>query len=208
MYKKTTKVEDVLINEWLFPKTTVILISGKVGVGKTTAARYIQDYLLRNITGYSYITHFATGVKKVAYLMGWDGQKNKKGRQFLQKVGNLGRWYRGDAWVNFMLKHLRETVPEELLDVIVVDDWRFPNEANYFFENERFKVFTINIKAPPERELLRGTDEWEDISETSLDNYKYFNYIIENYDTMEVFEYDVINVLLDIIKESKQGGKP
>ena len=209
MFKRIETKEIPQINEWLFPKTTVILISGKAGVGKTTAARYIQEYLHSEVTGYSYITHFATGVKKLAFIMGWNGQKDEKGRKLLQEVGNLGRCYRGDAWVDFMIRHLQGTVPGELLDVIIVDDWRFPNESFYFFKRkDEYKVFTISVKSPPERELLRGTEEWEDISETSLDNYKGFNYIVGNYGTMEVFEYDVINVLLDIIEESKQGGKP
>ena len=209
MYKRVKFKEFPQINEWLFPKTTVILISGRAGVGKTTVAEAMKTYLSNEVTKYSYITHFAIGVKMVAYLMGWDGQKDEVGRKLLQDVGNFGREYNKDAWVNFMVKHLNETVPEELLDVVIIDDWRFPNEANYFLERpEQYKVFTINIKSTSDRELLRGTREWKDISETSLKNYKYFNYIFTNYSSLEDFEHEIIEVLLDIILESKQGGKP
>jgi hypothetical protein len=208
MFKRVKFKEFPQINEWMFPKITVILISGKAGVGKTTAAKFIQDYLAKDITGYSYLAHFATGVKMVSYLMGWDGQKDEKGRRLLQEVGNVGRQYKEDAWADFMMKHLKEQVPDELLDIIIVDDWRFPNEAKYFLEEpEKYKTFMINIKSPPERETLRGTKEWKDASETSLNNFKYFDYVIRNFDSLEVFEYDVVNVLLDIISESKQGGK-
>lgn len=206
MYKQIEVKEVPEINEWLFPKTTVILISGKAGVGKTTAAKLIYNYLTSKVTTYVILTNFAWGVKKVAAIMNWNRKKDVKGRKLLQDIGNLGREYDEDAWVDFMIKELQKGVPEELIDIIIVDDWRFLNEANYFFKNRGYKIFTININSP-EREFLKGTEECEDISETSLDNYKNFNYIIENKDSFEVFEYDVINVLLDIIEESKQGGK-
>lgn len=208
MYKRIKFKEFPEINEWMFPQVTVILVGGKAGVGKTTAAGFIQNYLKEEVTNYSYITHFALGVKEVAYSIGWDGKKDARGRKLLQDVGNFGREYNKDAWVNFLINDIHETIPEELLDVIIVDDWRFPNEANYFLErSDKYKVFTINIKSP-EREVLRGTREWKDVSETSLNNYKYFDYIISNRNSLEVLERDTINVLLDIISESKQGGKP
>lgn len=206
MYKRVKFKGFPEINEWLFPRTTVILISGKAGVGKTTAANFIHSYLQDKITTYSYLAHFATGIKMVAYLMGWDGQKDKRGRRFLQEIGYLGRDYSETAWVEFMLKHLGETVPEELLDVVIVDDWRFPNEAKYFFESDQYNTFSVRIKSP-RLERLRGTREYKDTSETSLDNYKDFDYLIRNSDTLEVFEHEVINVLMDIIEESKKGGK-
>lgn len=208
MYKRVKLKEFPQINEWMFPKVTVILISGRAGVGKTTVGEAIQTYLSNEVTKYSYITHFAIGVKMVAYLMGWDGKKNEIGRKLLQDIGNFGREYSKDAWVNFMIKHLNETIPEELLDIIIVDDWRFPSEAGYFLErSEKYNVFTINIKSTSDREILRGTREWKDISETSLENYKNFDYILQNYNSLEDFEHEIIDVLLDIILESKKGGK-
>ncbi len=208
MFKRVKFKKFPEINEWMFPRTTIILISGRAGVGKTTAATFIQEYLRENVSSYAYLTHFATGVKDSARGMGWNGKKDEKGRRLLQEIGNVGREYDIDTWVNYMMKDVWEQIPEELVDVVLVDDWRFPNEANYFYRHpEEYKVFTINIKANPEREILRGTKEWKDISETSLIHYQGFDYIVENYSTMEVFEYEVINVLMDIIEESKQGGK-
>ena len=207
MYKRIKFEEFPEINEWLFPRVTVILVSGKAGVGKTTAANFIRDYLDKKITEYSYLSHFALGVKEVAFAIGWDGKKDTKGRKLLQDIGNFGREYNKDAWVNYLINHIHETIPDEMLDVLIVDDWRFPNEAKYFLDRpELYTTFTINIQSP-QREILRGTREWKDISETSLNNYKYFDYIIKNHNSLEVFEYDTINVLMDIISESKKGGK-
>lgn len=209
MFKRIETKEVPQINEWLFPKITVLLISGKAGVGKTTAAKLIQNYLSNELSMYAYCVSFAQGVKDVSKFLGWDGEKDKRGRVLLQNVGNAGREYDRNIWCMYSMTEFEIKVPPELVDVIVYDDWRFPNEAKFFLDQpEWYKVFTINVKAPPERELLRGTEEWKDVSETALDGYKYFNYIIENYGTLEVFEHDVvINVLLDIIEESKKGGK-
>jgi hypothetical protein len=207
MYKRIEVKKIPEINEWLFPKVTVILISGKAGVGKTTAAFFIRDYLMKNVTEYCYLSHFAKGVKDVALAMGWDEKKDDRGRKLLQDVGNFGREYNKDAWVNYLIDHVDSIIPEGLLDVLIVDDWRFPNEAAYFKDKpERYKIFTINIQSP-KREILRGTRAWKDISETSLDGYKYFDYVIKNLDTLEVFEKQTVDVLLDIIEESKKGGK-
>lgn len=207
MYKRIKFKEFPEINEWLFPKITIILVGGKAGVGKTTAANFINSYLDKEVTSYSYIGSFALGVKQIATMIGWDGVKDAKGRKLLQDVGNLGREYDKDTWINYLLNYMKENIPEELLDIIIVDDWRFPNEAEYFLSQpELYKVFTISIKAP-QREILKGTREWKDISENSLNNYKFFDYIINNNKDLEGFKEDVEGVLLDIISESKKGGK-
>jgi len=207
MYKRIKFKKFPEINEWLFPKITIILVGGKAGVGKTTAANFINSYLDKEVTSYNYIGSFALGVKHVASMMGWNWEKDTKGRKLLQDVGNLGREYDKDTWINYLLNHMKENIPEELLDIIIVDDWRFPNEAEYFLSRpELYKVFTINIKSP-QREILKGTREWKDVSENSLNDYKSFDYIINNNKDLEGFKEDVEGVLLDIISESKKGGK-
>lgn len=210
MYKRTrfNPNQFPLINEWLFPKRTIILISGKAGVGKSTSAKFIHNYLEDNITKHSYIGSFATGVKDVASMLGWNGEKDSNGRKLLQDIGNFGREYDKDVWVKYLLDQIYLNIPEELLDVIIIDDWRFPNEAEYFLSRpNEYKVFTINIESPP-LEILRGTREWKDVSETSLNGYKKFDYIIKNLSDIEDLEKIVVDVLMDIIAESKKGGKP
>lgn len=207
MFKRVKFSKKPEINEWLFPKTTVILISGKAGVGKTTTANYIKNHLDNEITPFSMVTHFALGVKEVAKFLGWDGNKDTKGRRLLQELGNVGREYDVDVWIKYLLDFIRRRVPDELFEVMIIDDWRFPNESKYFLDKpELYKVFTINIRAP-KREVLKGTGAYKDVSETALDGYSHFDYILDNSGTLEELEALSVNVLFDIIEKSKKGGK-
>jgi hypothetical protein len=133
-----------------------ILVSGKAGVGKTTFSVYLEQYL-PDITMH---LPFARGVKDIASAMGWDGCKDDKGRLLLQKIGAVGREYNPDVWVKKAL------VAGVGCDYLVHDDWRFPNELN-FMRNKVDHTLAIRIEAP-ERELLKGSCLYNDISETSL----------------------------------------
>jgi len=197
------------INEWLFPKTTTILVSGKAGVGKTTVANNLRNYLdAEQITPYALVVPFALGVKEVAKSMGWDSKKDTRGRKLLQDIGNLGREYNENAWVDYLMDYIGNNLPQEMIDIIIIDDWRFPNESDYFLNRpELYTTFMINVQSP-KREVLKGTSYYKDVSETSLDGYNKFNYIIENHGTLEDLETKSVNVLYDIIEESKKGGKP
>jgi hypothetical protein len=63
------------------------------------------------------------------------------------------------------------------LDVVLIDDWRFPHEGNVVVDSEKFDVFTVRISAP-EREILKDTPQYNDLSETALP------IAIEDYDGM------------------------
>jgi len=147
----------------------VILLSGKAGVGKTTIANFMELYLRENL-GYNGVfkVSFADNVKRTAIkCFGWDGRKDSKGRKLLQNIGNTGREYNDYLWVADALMgvYADSVVPPNF---IIVDDWRFPNEAEYFeIVRDIYKVIKIRVYAP-ERETLVDSPEYYDISETSL----------------------------------------
>ena len=169
-----------------FAKTLCILLSGKAGVGKTTTAGIIKNYL--DEMGYSsYVGHFATGVKEISLGMGWDGEKDPKGRKLLQQVGTVGREYDVDTWCKDLFKRisLSQYYP---YDVVIVDDWRFPNEEKFANNLLEYNTFTVQIVSP-EREILKGTPAAEDISETALDNQNIvFDALLYNQGSMEDLE--------------------
>lgn len=143
------------------------MVSGKAGVGKTTLSHRFKNYLLQYTNLDSNVFSFATGVKRVAMDMGWDGVKDEKGRLLLQEVGRIGRAYDIDVWAKKTENFIDTQVMLNGAGVYFIDDWRFPNEGKYLENTNKYKMYKIRVEAE-NREVLRGTKAYSDISETSL----------------------------------------
>jgi len=107
----------------------VIGFCGKAYVGKTTAAKVIYG----DVMG-SEIIPMAERLKEIAKLLGWDGKKDERGRRLLQLLGTeCARGYDPDFWIKEWEKKVthakKNWVDESTLDLILVDDVRFDNEA-------------------------------------------------------------------------------
>ena len=183
-------------------KTIVLLVSGKAGVGKSTFSRAMitatEPYDFNSV-----IIPFAQKLKEMATLMGWDGKKDDKGRKFLQDLGKVARAYDEDVWArqayNNVLPQYEGVIP---VDIIISDDWRFPNEYYYLLNNfKRFEIFKVRISAP-EREILKGTPEYDDISENSLPSEldsSYYDFIIDNSGTIDELHLSAERTLRQIL---------
>jgi hypothetical protein len=168
-------------------KPIFVLISGKAGVGKSTSAELLKEIIATNSsekvsTG---IFNFAKGVKYAAKQgFGWDGLKDERGRKLLQDIGAIGRKYDKDTWVKQLIEYIWMGffIPPE---IIIIDDWRFPNELAYLEKQEIYSIYTVRIESS-EKEILRGTDAYNDVSETSLpsvfpgEDVSYYDFIIHN----------------------------
>lgn len=182
---------------WL-TRTTLILVSGRAGVGKTTFSNLFMDLLPDDRKLTSRKASFAVGVKNVATLMGWDGNKDERGRTLLQDIGKIARAYDKDTWINFLNDFIAGTsiVPP---DLIIIDDWRFPNEFNWYLKQlDEYDVYTIKIVAP-NREILKGTDRYNDESETALNYFKTFDYIIDNTGSMDELKAEALAIMVEIL---------
>ena len=181
-------------------KTIIILIAGRAGTGKTTTANLIKKNLPECYSKFSVISSFASMVKAVAKFMGWNGEKDTKGRKLLQGIGNLGREYDNDAWIELLIKGIEDTFITPL-DFIIIDDWRFPNEGKWFIKHsDEYDIYTIRIYAPS-REILKNTPEYNDVSETSLsEDSREYDWWVNNEGTMEELE-EKVKMIIDQILE-------
>ncbi len=189
-------------------KQTIILITGKAGVGKTTLSCILRDYINTNLKLNSHIYSFAMKLKECAkFYFGWDGNKDDKGRELLQNIGRVGRIYNKDIWVEFLLTRVwaENLIPP---DIVIVDDWRFPNELEYLVKQELYNVVTIRIESP-EREILKESNTYEDISETSLpsvfpgEENTMYDYVIHNNGELEELKEKAINIVENILRKEK-----
>jgi len=180
---------------------TVLLISGYMGCGKTTATTWLRDKLG---TPPAYILSLASPIKAIAKVcFGWDGVKDNRGRKLLQVLGTeAGREYNPNIWVERLYSTIL-SLPEK--SIILVDDWRFFNEYSYFCDKEDIKLVKIRIKNP---RLDRQADH---VSETSLveimeeklsgDKHGFYDFAIINDGGLDEF-YSKLNSIYNQLKET------
>ena len=181
----------------------IFLIGGLAGTGKTTSANLIYDILSEKQRGSYALQSFAKAVKDTAReKFGWNGIKTTKGRILLQGVGQTGRAFDKDIWVRRALHLIIDSYPIPV-NTVSFDDWRFPNELDYVRENyiHTHKIVTIRIDAPS-REILKGTPEYDEASETSLpltNEKDYYDYFIDNEGSMEELNASLKEIVEDVI---------
>lgn len=104
-----------------------IAIIGKLGSGKSTAARFLHDKY-----GFDLLS-LATPIKFI--MLEYFEVKDKtdpRYRPLAQKIGT--DWFRSEypeVWVNHLFRRMKK---DAMTDWIAVDDCRFPNEAEAFLK--------------------------------------------------------------------------
>ncbi len=181
-------------------KINLVLLGGRAGVGKTTAALFLQNSL-RNYPSLKVDhTAFATSLKEIARnCFGWDGVKDEKGRRLLQVIGtDAGRTYDEDIWVKKTDDHLLTELPH----FAFIDDWRFPNEKSFYEKSFMYDITTIRIERPVEilNQTLSCHPSENSIPSAETENLvynkdSYYNFSIFNSGTMEDFNHKLGSVL-------------
>ena len=172
----------------------VYIVAGKAGCGKNTTANYIKDYY-KTLGKETAITEISKYLKLFAYeVKDWDGTRENKPRAFLQEVGSAIRHdiYNEDFLINRFLEDLK--VYEKFVDVVIVADVRFPREVELI--KEKCSAISIRVLNEFNDYELQGNEKLHE-TETSLDNYDKFDYVIHN-KTFEGLKSDAENIVKEV----------
>ena len=179
----------------------IIVISGKSGSGKDTFANMMRAKL--EAAGCKCITaHFADLVKHFCtdYYQ-WNGDKSTpEGRRILQVLGtNKVRQKFPDYWAETIAKFLA-AIPDDF-DCAFVPDARFDNEIavmkKYNPQAQIIRIERYNEDGSKYINPLLTLEQTQHPSETSLDDYEDWDYIVENHNLKEL-EESAETVLADL----------
>lgn len=146
----------------------IIAVMGKAGSGKDEFAKILGELI--PVRRYA----FADKLKFVATSLGWNGEKDEKGRKLLQDLGQCFRAYNKNTWVDIVINQIKDFDTVALPCVYVITDVRFPDEIERLKE-EFNKVITVKLVG---RQDDIGVNA-EDISENALNDYT-AKYVIYN----------------------------
>ncbi len=154
----------------------IFLVAGKAGSGKSEVAKLIKEYYIYKLKNCA-ITQYSKYLKLfVTELSNWDGNPNTKPRKYMQELGDKIRQVDNKYFINNMIDDIK--VYEKLVDVLVVSDVRYPDEIEDIKLNYD-DVYSIYVENQFSRSTL-SLEEQAHITETALENYNEFDYILAN----------------------------
>ena len=168
----------------------IFVVAGKAESGKGEVSRLIKEYYTYKMQE-TVITEYSKYLKGFAMeLTDWDGNPNSKPRAFLQDLGDKIRRFDNKFFINRMLEDLK--LYEDFADNVVVDGARFPAEIDDIkanFDN----VYSIYVENQHGYSKLT-VEEQAHITETALEGYPNFDYVIAN-DKLDVLKEKVFKYL-------------
>ena len=186
-------------------KKIIVGISGKAESGKNSFAELARK-AEHNLIAFDFA--FANEVKRLALELGWDEWKDEKGRVGLIWLGEGAReHFNKDIWIKKLQQNMREIIKQS--SCIINKDYAvfFVTDMRYESELLSLKELSISVDAEfysirverPLHENKLTPEQRKNQSETSLDNYQEFNYIVVNEGTIDDFKEKVHKVMDDIL---------
>lgn len=173
----------------------IFLICGKSGSGKGEVAKLIKEYFVYKKQN-TVITEFSKPLKTFAKeLTDWNGELETKPRGYLQGLGDQIRSIDEKFFINNMLNDLR--MYEHFTNNVVISDVRFPQEIDEIklaYDN----VYALYVENNFSQSKLSIAEQMHK-TETALDKYEDFNYIIVN-DVYESLRDKVFKVMEEVMK--------
>ena len=175
----------------------IYVICGKARHGKDTTALAIKnaysDKKVINLSYGSYIKEFAKNISD------WDGSEESKPRELLQHLGT--EIIRKKIDKDFFIKRLCDDIRvySYYFDVITISDARFPDEVitpkKLFNDVIAIKVVMDNF------ETSLSDSEQKHSTETALDEFDDYDYVIENNGSIEELDKKVFKIVKEVEHE-------
>lgn len=179
--------------EFINKNPMIFILSGKARSGKDYIANIIQKYYPdKKCKKLSYSYYLKQYVKDIT---GWDGQEETKPRDFLQIIGIDFLKKKIDN--HFLINRLCEDIQvySYFYDVIIITDARLVEEVE--IPKTRFSN-VISIRISRNQDNLLTKEQKAHITETGLDNYDRFDYVIENNEDYNNLVEKVTKILREV----------
>lgn len=166
---------------YTYKEPLIFVLSGKAKSGKNLIADKIENYYKnKRCIQISYAFYLKNYVKNI---YGWSGSEEDKPRELLQKIGIDLIKNKIDS--NLLIRRVCEDIKvySYFYDIIIITDARLKNEIEIpkrLFNN----VVTIRIDSIYYDKKMT-IEQMNHITETNLDNYDKFDYIINDFDKLE-----------------------
>lgn len=171
----------------------IYIICGKAQHGKDSVATFIADYYKKqgretlDLDYAYYIKEFTKAIK------GWDGKEETKPRDFLQYLGT--EIIRKEMDPLMCVKRLCEDIQlySFFFDVITVSDARFESEVR--IPRTQFKNVKVIQVVRPNFDNGLTERQQNHATETGLDEFKDYDYVIQNDGSLEDLQRKVEHIL-------------
>lgn len=166
---------------YTYKEPLIFVLSGKAKSGKNLIADKIENYYKnKRCIQISYAFYLKKYVKNI---YGWSGSEEDKPRELLQKIGIDLIKNKIDS--NLLIRRVCEDIKvySYFYDIIIITDARLKDEIEIpkrLFNN----VVTIRIDSIYYDKKMT-IEQMNHITETNLDNYNKFDYVINDFDKLE-----------------------
>lgn len=166
---------------YTYKEPLIFVLSGKAKSGKNLIADKIENYYKnKRCIQISYAFYLKNYVKNI---YDWNGSEEDKPRELLQKIGIDLIKNKIDS--NLLIRRVCEDIKvySYFYDIIIIIDARLKDEIEIpkrLFNN----VVTIRIDSIYYDKKMT-IEQMNHITETNLDNYDKFDYIINDFDKLE-----------------------
>lgn len=166
---------------YTYKEPLIFVLSGKAKSGKNLIADKIENYYKnKRCIQISYAFYLKNYVKNI---YDWNGSEEEKPRELLQKIGIDLIKNKIDS--NLLIRRVCEDIKvySYFYDIIIITDARLKDEIEIpkrLFNN----VVTIRIDSIYYDKKMT-IEQMNHITETNLDNYNKFDYVINDFDKLE-----------------------